>query len=107
MTAKVLCQPWIESEPGWTPRPNGYSLHLTETDLMTFVRAYWASIPDHPAPESYSGPSGMPYLIEADEGTMATLHLSTKPPGLRHYSTVPARPQDPSDIWRRTPAPVS
>ena len=68
MKYKVVCQRWEESERGWGVRPDGYSLHLTESDRQTFVKAYWDRMPDN-VPDEYLRPSGNPYWCLIDSET--------------------------------------
>jgi hypothetical protein len=74
-TQPVICQKWEESEKGWGTRPDGYSLHLTETDRAAFVQAYWDSMPDE-APSEYERPSGSPYECLVDAETFAAIAAS-------------------------------
>jgi len=59
MTQQVIRQDWLESERGWGFRPDGYSLHLTEEDRKSYIKAYWDRMPDQ-VPDEYSRPSGDP-----------------------------------------------
>jgi|SRR5579862_2576709 len=63
--SKVFCQKWEESERGWGTRPDGFSLHPTMYDLERFIKEYWDKQPDS-VPDSYSRPSGTPYVCEYD-----------------------------------------
>jgi hypothetical protein len=70
----LVVQPWEESERGWGIRPDGYSIHLNETDRKRFVKEYWEEQPDY-VPDEYSRPSGNPYLQDflVDDETLARL----------------------------------
>jgi len=37
MSYRIICQRWMEFESGFGSRPDGYSLHLNETDLIAFI----------------------------------------------------------------------
>lgn len=67
---KVICQKWEEAERNWGCQPDGYSLHLTEEDRLTYLQAYWDQMPDTP-PEVYSRPEGVPHELEVDDATFA------------------------------------
>lgn len=75
----VIIQYWIESEAGWGRRPDGISLHKTESDRKAFIQAYWASMPEQ-APDEYSSPAGCD-LIDIDEALYARIEGN----GLRLY----------------------
>lgn len=47
---------WEETERHWGIRPDGFSLHLSESDYKQFVKEYWDSMPDS-APEIYYRPA--------------------------------------------------
>lgn len=64
----VVRQMWEESERGWGTRPDGDSLHLTETDRVDYIDRYWDRMPDA-VPDEYSRPDGSPKLIDVDEET--------------------------------------
>jgi len=61
----VYAQVWIESERGWGTRPDGYSLHLTRSDVSTYIQKYWDKMPNS-VPDEYSRPEGDPTLVEID-----------------------------------------
>jgi len=63
----VVCQEWLESERGWGQRPDGASLHLTESNRKEFVKEYWDRMPDGPAPDEYSREDGQPKLIDVTD----------------------------------------
>ena len=71
MANKVIVQKWEESERGWGTRPDGFSLHLTESDRQKFVEEYWerqqAASPE--PPDEYSRTDGTPYEAEVDDDT--------------------------------------
>ena len=66
MSKKVLCQQWEESERGWGSRPDGYSLHINESQRLEFIKNYWASVPKE-VPDEYSRPCGTAYLCDVSE----------------------------------------
>ncbi|OGZ97146.1 MAG: hypothetical protein A3I44_05080 [Candidatus Sungbacteria bacterium RIFCSPLOWO2_02_FULL_51_17] len=68
MVHPVVCQKWEESERGWGTRPDGYSLHLSDTDREAFIKDYWAGMPNA-VPDEYSRPDGTPYVCDADSET--------------------------------------
>jgi hypothetical protein len=53
----VVLQKWTESERGWGQRPDGWSLHLNNTEREKYIREYWADQSDGPAPDEYSFPN--------------------------------------------------
>jgi hypothetical protein len=67
----VVVQKWEESERGWGTRPDGYSVHLTESDRIAFIAEYWARMPSGPAPDEYERPDGTPYLAEVAANKVA------------------------------------
>jgi len=71
----VICQKWEESERGWGTRPDGYTLHLTDTDRKQFVQDYWDKMPDS-APDEYSRPCGTAYPCEVDDETFLAIKES-------------------------------
>lgn len=56
---EVVYVSWEESERGWGVRPDGCSLHKTESDFDTFLEKYWDTMPDE-VPDEYSRPAGEP-----------------------------------------------
>lgn len=72
---EVVVQKWEESEAGWGTRPDGFTIHLNDEDRKTFIKKYWARMPDE-APDEYSRPSGTPYKAYVDEKTYAKLKKS-------------------------------
>lgn len=62
-TTIVICQLWEESERGWSRRPDGFSIHLTEQDRVDFVAAHWDRQPDE-IPDVYSFPSNERFPLE-------------------------------------------
>lgn len=68
---KVYLQSWEESEWGWGVRPDGYSLHLTREDALTYVKdsmkeqqEYFKRSEISGVPNEYSRPCGEPREIE-------------------------------------------
>lgn len=51
----VVYMGWEESERNWGTRPDGCSLHLTESDFKVFEKEYWDRMP-HTTPDEYSRP---------------------------------------------------
>ncbi|MBI2673433.1 hypothetical protein HYX19_04175 [Candidatus Woesearchaeota archaeon] len=51
----VVYMGWEESERGWGTRPDGCSLHLTESDFKAFEKEYWDRMPST-TPDEYSRP---------------------------------------------------
>ena len=68
MTKTVYVQKWEESERGWGTRPDGYSLHLSESDAKEYVKDYWDGMPKE-TPDEYSRPCGSLYSAEVDNDT--------------------------------------
>lgn len=93
----IIVQKWEESERGWGTRPDGYSLHLTETDRVRYVRAYSDALPAE-VPDEYSRPNGTPYVWDAPEDTVAKLKAAGDF-GTRFYSNKYPGSQGP-DGWR-------
>lgn len=54
----AIYQYWMESEREWGQRPDGFSLHLTNSDLENFIKEYWNSMPDRVLDE-YSYPDNI------------------------------------------------
>ncbi len=78
----VVKQNWEESEAGWGIRPDGYSLHLSESDRIQYIKEYWADQP-HGVPDEYSRTSGSATLIDVDEAVMNELRASKN--GIRKW----------------------
>lgn len=78
----VLCQKWEESECGWGTRPDGYSLHIDEASLRSYIASHWASLPAQ-VPDEYERPDGTPYWCEVDESTYQSVRESQS--GARYY----------------------
>lgn len=94
----VIVQKWEESERGWGCRPDGYSIHFSETDRKSYIDTYWKEMPKD-SPDEYSRPHGTAYeatiasLTDAQLETMKVLH------GLRLWDN--AYPGDGGkDGWR-------
>lgn len=92
----LFCQKWEESESGWGTRPDGYSLHRSESDLAAFIQEYWEGMPNG-VPAEYSRPCGEPYFVEASaeqfEAVMKSKH------GVRYYSGAHPPAQPGTDGW--------
>lgn len=72
----VICQKWEESESGWGTRPDGYSLHLTELNRISFCKEYWTKMPKDYVPDCYSREDGVPYECRVDEKTFKEIKRS-------------------------------
>lgn len=59
----MVVQEWVESEAGWGTSFDGYSIHETSEDRDEYIKEYWESMPDGPAPSIYSRPLGAPRLM--------------------------------------------
>jgi hypothetical protein len=101
---KAICQKWEESERGWGSRPDGYSLHLCESDRQAFIKKYWDRMPAS-APDEYSRPDGAPYECEVDEATAKKLVTATAQDGFgircSGRSPVGLDGKQGSDGWRK------
>ena len=51
----VIVQEWEESERGWGTRPDGATLHLTDSDRKLYIENYWKQMPKQ-VPDEYSRP---------------------------------------------------
>lgn len=90
MKHQVLCQEWEESERGWGTRPDGYSLHLDESDCSSFIKAYWAEQPDRiggMAPDEYSRPWGSPFRVDVSSSIYQ--QIQANPYGIRKFGRCP------------------
>ena len=87
----VVVQKWEESEAGWGCRPDGYSVHLTESDRIAYVADYWAEErkrnPSGVTPHEYERPDGTSYMAEVDEETYNKVKETKN--GLRCYGRAP------------------
>jgi hypothetical protein len=59
---------WTEYERGWGQRPDGRTLHFSLEEANKYIKDYWDSMPDGPAPDIYSRPD-TPKLVEVDKKT--------------------------------------
>ena len=70
-THTVIVQEWEESERGWGVRPDGASLHLTETNRKAYCKDFWArekkSNPSGKTPDEYTRESGDPKTMAVKE----------------------------------------
>jgi hypothetical protein len=80
---ELVCQKWQWKERGWNSEEDGFSLHLSHSALREFVRAYWDSMPDGPAPDEYGCPEGVPYRVRVDDETQFEVSLL----GSKRYGT--------------------
>ena len=88
----VLCQRWEESERGWGCRPDGYSLHISETNLQKFIKEhekYLLNTYGHDAPYEYSRPEGESYEISVDKETYEK--VQSQKFGLRSFDKAPSK----------------
>ena len=83
---EVIVQKWEESERGWNTRPNGFSLHLTDSDREAYIQEYWDRMPDW-SPEEYSRPNGTSYNAYVDIGTFRRIKESKN--GIRCFGDPP------------------
>lgn len=61
----VWMQRWEESEAGWGVREDGMSLHLTQEDATSYVKAVYAERdPTGPVPAEYTREDGKPRQVE-------------------------------------------
>ena len=88
MTNTVIVQTWEESERGWGTRPDGCSLHMSQSDREMFIKEYWAKMPKE-IPDEYSRPSGEPYEAEVDDVTLKKIKKSKN--GIWEVFNVPPR----------------
>ena len=67
----VVCQEWLESERGWGQRPDGCSLHLSESDRQAYCNAYWEQEKKNNlegyVPDEYSREAGHPTLLDVSD----------------------------------------
>jgi hypothetical protein len=84
----VVCQRWLERERGWGQRPDGYSLHLSETDRKTYCKDYWDKMPDE-VPDEYSKEDGSPFLLDLDENNDLYIDLVSSENGIRCFGVPP------------------
>ncbi len=75
----AYCQKWEESERGWGTRPDGYSLHASESDARKFLAAFaklqeaaYKRSGGH-VPDEYSRPSGTLYECPVSDKIYAAL----------------------------------
>jgi hypothetical protein len=80
--ATVVCQMWLERERGWGQRPDGYSLHLSETDRKTYLKEYWDKMPKQ-VPDEYSKEDGQAFLLDLDENSEFYIDLMNSKNGIR------------------------
>ena len=80
----VVVQPWSEFERGWGCRPDGYSLHLTEEDRVSFIKGYTANRTGA-APYEYDAPDGSPYWAYVKVGEIPAAAVG----GVRCYGKRP------------------
>lgn len=88
---EVIVQKWEESERGWGSRPDGFSIHLTESDREAFIKHYWANMPDS-VPDEYSRPDGKPYKALVDKETFIKVKEGLN--GIRSFE----KPPGPSEV---------
>lgn len=83
---EVVVQKWVESERGWGTRPDGFSLHLTDTDCEAFIKDYWDGMPDE-VQDEYSRPDGTSYKATVDVKNFVKVKKSKN--GVRYYGRPP------------------
>ena len=107
---KCWAQTWTESERGWGQRPDGYTLHQTKEDIVSFLehmRAREAEAYKGATPDEYSFPDSPPTLVEiTDQATIDKLLASTEgiwgpgrtPPDALAESETMAVPPSPLEV---------
>jgi len=80
MSHPVIVQLWNEFERGWGVRPDGCSLHKTESDRVKFIEEYWSRQPEE-VPDEYSAP-GEFYLIDLEDDVLYGQINENNPYGL-------------------------
>ena len=80
---EVVYVSWEESERGWGTRPDGCSLHLTESDFQAFEKEYWKRMP-HEVPDEYSRPAGEPVIAYVNKKIYKDIKKSKN--GIRLWS---------------------
>jgi hypothetical protein len=69
-----------EKEAGWGSRPDGASLHRTESDRQAYVKDFWEKErkrnPSGKTPDEYSCESGKPFVMDVDENTFTKITKS-------------------------------
>jgi hypothetical protein len=87
-TFPVICVDWLESEAGWGQRPDGCSLHMTETDYQQYEKDYWKRMPSRDEhgnpPHEYSRPCSDPFVCLVDKATFEAVKESKN--GVRKWS---------------------
>lgn len=78
----AVCVSWEEFELGWGTRPDGFSLHLTESHYHAFVKSYSKRMSDS-APNEYSRPAGKPMKVRVSRNLYLEIKNSGK--GMRRY----------------------
>lgn len=67
----IVVQEWEESEAGWGCRPDGFSLHLNNTDCETYIKQYWDEEKKlnkgGKTPHEYSRQCGKPFLHDVED----------------------------------------
>jgi len=85
MNHKVYYIGWEESEVSWGSRPDGYSLHLSKSDVDNFVKDYWAKMPDE-TPDEYSRPCTNVREVTVDQDIFDAISKTKN--GCRYFSKV-------------------
>lgn len=80
---KLICQKWQWKERGWDSEYDGFSLHISYTALTEYIKDYWESMPDGPAPDEYGCPEGDAYVVYVNDETRFEVSLL----GSMRYST--------------------
>lgn len=68
----IVIQMWLESERGWGTRPDGFSIHLSNTNCKKYCEEYWVEEKKRNAkslyaPDEYSREDGEPKVIEVQD----------------------------------------
>ena len=100
MTSKTLlvCQKWEESERGWGVRPDGFSLHVDQTELSRYLREYTKDRTG-PAPDEYDRPCGKPYLCVVDDETFERIQEKKSERSFSNIYPSPALKGDDQTGW--------
>ncbi len=75
----IVCQLWTESEAGWGQRPDGYSLHLNNTQRLQYIKKYNDSLPPRvngQPPSVYSFADGNGYLVDVEDELFTKIEQS-------------------------------
>ncbi len=75
----ILAQRWIESERGCGSRPDGVTLHLTDSDRIAYIAQYNRLCNSEPeVPDEYTRAEGAPFWIMLSDQCDAYKYFSTR-----------------------------